>query len=157
MSAAQYAEFLNKLTVVQADKNKPWNYGALVTYGYQRYSIITNVDMTFTTDAPDRAQNWMQVAFGEAYSDWAALRPMTELEYEKACRGTGNPVPNEYAWGNTKEVVRTGYDGTDGSGTETALPTNANYSRLNNTPARVGIFAVPGATREACGAGYYGA
>ena len=36
-----------------------------------------------------------------AYADWAALRPMTELEYEKACRGPNNPVLGEYAWGNT--------------------------------------------------------
>lgn len=156
LSAAQYTDFLNKLTPTQANNNKPWNYGSLVTYGYQRYSIITNVDLTFSTDAPDRAQNWMQVAFGEAYSDWAALRPMTELEYEKACRGPANPVPNEYAWGTTYAVVRTGYAGVDGSGTETALPTNANYSLLNATPSRVGIFAASNSTRAASGASYYG-
>lgn len=34
-----------------------------------------------------------------AYLDWAALRPMTEMEYEKACRGPVAPVHNEFAWG----------------------------------------------------------
>lgn len=34
-----------------------------------------------------------------AYADWAGLRPMTELEYEKACRGSGEPVYQEYTWG----------------------------------------------------------
>ena len=33
------------------------------------------------------------------YAAWAGLRPMTELEYEKACRGPLRPVPDEYAWG----------------------------------------------------------
>ncbi|GHU85228.1 hypothetical protein FACS1894153_0060 [Bacteroidia bacterium] len=33
------------------------------------------------------------------YADFAGLRPMTEFEYEKACRGPASPVANEYAWG----------------------------------------------------------
>ena len=37
-----------------------------------------------------------------AYSAWTGLRPMTELEYEKACRGPLTPVPGEYAWGTAK-------------------------------------------------------
>jgi formylglycine-generating enzyme required for sulfatase activity len=36
-----------------------------------------------------------------AYADWAGLRPMSELEYEKATRGPNYPVYGEYAWGNT--------------------------------------------------------
>ena len=39
---------------------------------------------------------WLDAGF---YAAWAGLRPMTELEYEKACRGPLKPVPNEYAWG----------------------------------------------------------
>ena len=35
------------------------------------------------------------------YLDWAGLRPMTELEYEKICRGPSAPVAGEYAWGST--------------------------------------------------------
>lgn len=35
-----------------------------------------------------------------AYLKWAALRPMTEFEYEKACRGPVNVVPGEFAWGS---------------------------------------------------------
>ena len=33
-----------------------------------------------------------------AYLDWSGLRPMTDLEYEKACRGTATSVADEYAW-----------------------------------------------------------
>jgi formylglycine-generating enzyme required for sulfatase activity len=36
--------------------------------------------------------NWMD---GCAYVDWAGLRPMTELEFEKACRGDQAPLANE--------------------------------------------------------------
>jgi formylglycine-generating enzyme required for sulfatase activity len=46
------------------------------------------------------------------YLDWAALRPMTELEYEKACRGPVTPVQNEFAWG-TRDLQ--GYNATNGT------------------------------------------
>jgi formylglycine-generating enzyme required for sulfatase activity len=41
---------------------------------------------------------WQDVA---AYLDWSGLRPLSELEYEKVCRGPVTPVANEYAWGNS--------------------------------------------------------
>ncbi len=43
---------------------------------------------------------------GVFYAAWAGLRPMTELEYEKACRGPLKPVPGEYAWG-TNQIAGT--------------------------------------------------
>ncbi|MEM7109537.1 MAG: SUMF1/EgtB/PvdO family nonheme iron enzyme [Bacteroidota bacterium] len=33
-----------------------------------------------------------------AFTDWAGLRPYTELEYTKACRGPGKPVAREMPW-----------------------------------------------------------
>ena len=42
------------------------------------------------------------------YADWAAMRPMTELEFEKACRGTASEVANEYVWGSTS-ITHDGY------------------------------------------------
>ncbi|MDP6047129.1 MAG: hypothetical protein QGG25_16090 [Phycisphaerae bacterium] len=42
-----------------------------------------------------------------AWSAWTGLRPMTELEYEKACRGPLTPVPGEYAWGTARIVGKT--------------------------------------------------
>ena len=37
-----------------------------------------------------------------AFTAWAALRPMTELEFEKACRGTEPSKENEFAWGTSQ-------------------------------------------------------
>jgi hypothetical protein len=35
-----------------------------------------------------------------SYLDWSALRPMTEFEYERACRGNGGVLQGDYAWGS---------------------------------------------------------
>ena len=45
--------------------------------------------------------NWADVT---AYLDWAALRPLTELELEKAGKGSAMPDPNGYAWGSSPPV-----------------------------------------------------
>ncbi|MEG1763170.1 MAG: SUMF1/EgtB/PvdO family nonheme iron enzyme, partial [Bacteroidales bacterium] len=46
--------------------------------------------------------NWTDIA---AYLCWAGLRPLTELEYEKACRGATKALLKEFAWG-TKSMVK---------------------------------------------------
>jgi hypothetical protein len=43
-----------------------------------------------------------------AFLDWSGLRPMSELEYEKAARGPLASVYAEYAWGGTAIVGATG-------------------------------------------------
>ncbi len=111
-------------------------------------------------DGMDWACNYLTWAHALAYADWAGLRPMTELEFEKACRGPADPVPNEYAWGTATIVVQTGHTGgADGSGTEKALPANANCNGPDNKvggPVRAGIYATADSTRQASGASYWG-
>ena len=91
-----------------------------------------------------------------AFLDWAAIRPMTEFEYEKACRGNQNPVLGEFAWGstdfnNTYDVPNYG----------SASATN-NYAMLGNNTAgtnrlyRAGISATPTSNRLKAAATYYG-
>ena len=64
-----------------------------------------------------------------AYLDWAALRPMTELEYEKIARGSAEAiVPGEYAWGSTSITTETEIDGAPEDGTETVANVNANVN-----------------------------
>lgn len=55
-------------------------------------------------DGQDLAVNFVSVFDLLAYAEFAGLRPMTELEYEKACRGSREPVNNEYAWGSVTLV-----------------------------------------------------
>ncbi|MDE6439902.1 MAG: SUMF1/EgtB/PvdO family nonheme iron enzyme, partial [Bacteroidales bacterium] len=50
-------------------------------------------------DGQDLAVNFVSMYDLLAYADFAGLRPMTELEYEKACRGDRPVVTDEYAWG----------------------------------------------------------
>ncbi|MFN9916944.1 MAG: hypothetical protein ACK53L_30425, partial [Pirellulaceae bacterium] len=47
------------------------------------------------------AMNFISWADVTAYLDWSGLRPMSELEYEKAGRGPNAAVAGEYAWGST--------------------------------------------------------
>lgn len=92
-----------------------------------------------------------------SYLDWAGLRPMTELEYEKACRGNQTPVAGEFAWGSTSYTLLTGVT-SSGSSSEVPTPTNSNLSIAaldpSNTnvpvlynPIRVGAFATSSSTR----------
>ncbi len=69
----------------------------VINYGTGRY----NINSSFQAEVPDRACNRVLWHDGATYADWAGLRPMTELECEKACRGPVYPVTGEYAWGNT--------------------------------------------------------
>jgi formylglycine-generating enzyme required for sulfatase activity len=100
--------------------------------------------------------SWMD---GCAYVDWAGLRPMTELEFEKACRGDQTPVANEYAWGSTSITGATGISN-GGANNETFSNAGANCAYNNSGgvpgPLRVGAFAGGATTRDQAGATYYG-
>src|SRR5690606_38851134 len=40
---------------------------------------------------------------------------ITELEYEKACRGPGLPVENDFPWGTSSDVKRSRYYNNEGN------------------------------------------
>lgn len=137
----------------------------------------------FYTSAPNRAMNAISFADTTAFACFAGLRPLTELEYEKACRGPLPAVPGEFAWGSTRIGRIFHFDGADGSGTELPVPQqpgavcNCNFGTdiapfekefktvPDNPgwvgPVSVGIFErspeMEGVTeRERTGASYYG-
>jgi formylglycine-generating enzyme required for sulfatase activity len=169
LTSRQWCDFLNQLEPGQ----QPFHDTASF-FGMERHAI-TKMDGAFVTTAPTRPVNFMNFDAVMAFADWAGLRPMTELEYEKVCRGPNFPVPDELAWGSTNIVQITRFNGTDGSGTETALPTDANcsYNLQNGStnlrdqpiqgPVRVGIFLDtnpptaenPTISRQLTGASYY--
>lgn len=161
ISQGQYAEFLNTIPSL-AQSNRFLN-----NFNNTRNRVNSNGALPdiYWSDRPDRAQNFLSWADLAAYLDWAALRPNTEMEYEKAARGQGPAIPNEFAWGSTNIVQLTDLS-TPENGTETSLTPNANAAFNfafytggdgGSGPIRVGIFATAvTTTREQTGAGYYG-
>ncbi len=118
------------------------------------------------TDGKDIACNHLSWGDLTAYLDWSGLRPMTELEFEKACRGTIAPVPDEFPWGTTG-LASIAYTLSNSGATNEGIATNystqgnANYSGTDgpiNGPFRVGIFAANSSNtgRASAGASYYG-
>ncbi len=172
VTQGHYAAFLNTLTrAQQAARCTATNSGGYMSAArggsqtpQHRNTVHVAADpgaplpLVFATATPDYPCNWLSWVDVAAFTDWAGLRPMTELEYEKACRGLLKPVSDEYAWGGTELNVQTGHVGIVGSGGETALPPAANCSsdeRLDG-PARIGIYERDGAPRTATGASFWG-
>ena len=157
----QYVDFLNTLTPSQATARFPNQTG---NSGNTIDDTGTGGDLYVTT-TPERVCNYLDALDLLAFADWAALRPMSELEYEKGCRGKLAAVPNEYAWGNTS-IHNAFYTlANAGSATETvsnpsSSSGNINYSNTSITtePLRAGIFAgsFATATRVQAGSGYFG-
>jgi formylglycine-generating enzyme required for sulfatase activity len=154
ISQDQYASYLNTLTSVQGSAR-------YIVTATNRYTL-TSVWPTITATAGNRAMNYMSFDDFVAYLDWAALRPMSELEYEKACRGTAVAVPDEYAWGTTL-AVDANTPVTDGTATETvsdAIPAGAGIANYNNNsilgPLRNGFRGTGTTNRLQLGATYYG-
>ncbi len=156
-SQQQYVDFLNSLTSAQFSTAQITGVAAT----NQRLGISLS-GSTFSTTLPTVPVNYVTWNKQAAYLDWAGLRPMTELEFEKACRGTQFPVIDEYAWGTTNLTRLAGYTS---AGTVSETPDSANCnSNLNSfspngasTGAmRVGACAGASSTREKAGASFYG-
>ena len=104
------------------------------------------------------------------YLDWAALAGMTELQFEKICRGAGKSVVvNEFPYG--LGTSPTAYTAVTGSGTASELGTPAgtavlpsvNYLNAFNAansvttgPMRVGQSYTALTVRESASSAYYG-
>ena len=88
ISQGQYAAFLNTLTDAQAKvRYHADGHGPEI----KRSGAPSNY--TYTASAPEGHCVWLSWADGAAYAAWAGLRPMTELEYEKAAR-SGSDIRN---------------------------------------------------------------
>jgi formylglycine-generating enzyme required for sulfatase activity len=156
----QYVDFLNTLTQTQATARK-------YTGSIFRHAITGTAVGSYATTNPNVACNFLGWADGAAYADWSGLRPMTELEFEKACRGPQAAVVGEYAWG-TATVASSAYTlsnaGASNEGIATNYSTTAGNAMYFTTegmidgPVRVGIFAANGSNsgRVSSGASYWG-
>ena len=155
MTQQQYVDLLNTLTPAQSSNR--YDRANAGRFGYTIYET----DGVYSTDHPDRACGFLSPADSYAYADWAGLRPMTELEFEKICRGSGNPAVNlEFAWGTTYSRNATGVTGTERDRDYlTSIGANSYYLDENSPPQfplNAGIFADAGKSREMSGAAYYG-
>jgi formylglycine-generating enzyme required for sulfatase activity len=94
-----------------------------------------------------------------AFADWAGLRPITELEYEKASRGHLWPLTNERAWGNTMQTNATVLTNPFRNN-EIASNIGANICFGSAAgiqgPMRSGTFAGSATNRQQSGGSYYG-
>ena len=166
-SQDQWIGFFNSLTPAQkVDLDVTGPEGKNSDDEFIRNAISWPDAGSATTTLPNVPLNYVRNEFLLAYLDWAALRPMTELEYEKACRGTLGSIVGGFAWGNTNihaspyTVINEGEPNEiisdPGSGTG-----NANYIETNGLtsgPKRCGIFPASAIlnNRQETGATYYG-
>ncbi|MEM1215411.1 MAG: SUMF1/EgtB/PvdO family nonheme iron enzyme, partial [Bacteroidota bacterium] len=106
LSQQEYCDFLNTLTPEQQlsrDITGTTEFDRPIS-DYR--NAIIRVDGIFSTSRPDRPCNFISWLDGQAYADWAGLRHMTELEFEKACRGDEKAVYREYVWGVNEIQIR---------------------------------------------------
>jgi formylglycine-generating enzyme required for sulfatase activity len=163
----QYRNYVRIRMAANDDANLPFPQPA--TYGnsvkgmdsWSREENAGNVACNFLT--------WNDVL---AYADWAGMRPFTELEYEKACRGPKAYKFADYAWGTGYTAyiskLQSGWfiheDSTDEA---TAIPMAESLNSFLDGPnaietgkepwvMRVGAFARDSTWRGQAGATYYG-
>ncbi len=183
----QYVEFLNTLTFDQQQTRTQTDLSQITTPTYVMSNTTTvsnrngiksdgnstaNQPHTFycdlnnnntpneATDGQNIACNYLMIKDLFAYFDWAGMRPMNALEYEKACRGTNYPIPNERA--NGTNLVPTGVTGLNNPGANNEVPSNTagagGFANIDvGTPVRVGCFATATTNRVQSGATFYGA
>lgn len=155
----QYVDFLNMLTYAQqtlrTERAPNLPAGTLVmmgaTFPQDRNSIRiqTPGSLLFSTpavygcdldgngvfnDGKNIGCNYLSWADGAAYVDWAGLRPMSELEFEKACRGAEkNYAWDERAYGD-RTIAHLGAVNNSGYENETyVIYTNSQHNSWNLT------------------------
>ena len=151
VSQGQYADFLNMLSAADATSRFP-NLSA------NRNTVIYNSGLAYgsrySATSPNRAMNQTMWDDLRAYLSWAALRPLTEMEFEKAARG-GGTTAKIYPWGDAapSTTVYT-FDGASFS------KFYANYNNTSTGPSNVGHYlsgdVTPARSSAETGASVYG-
>lgn len=162
---SDYLDFLNLITEPQAATLRSLNPNFLGTG-----AAITGTHPNFVNSQPWRAAELATAAtpsfsgFQEyfAYTDWAGLRPFTEMEYEKASRGPVLPQARDYPWGLSSRHIVNWFADT-GTPKESATLPSANLiaagrylSIFPAAPLRNGAMSTPTSDQFQAGASYYG-
>ncbi len=153
ITQGQWVDFLNTLSSDQANR--------FSTYNASRVNYAGSWP-NFTTLYPHRAAGFISWQDILAFLDWSTLRPMTETEYEKICRGPNYPVSAEYAWGTNliQDVTSISNDGTATESNANNPPVGSGIANYGGSgilgPMRNGFAATPTTNRVESGATYYG-
>lgn len=110
-------------------------------------------------DGESLAMGLIAWSSGAAYLDWSGLRPMTELEFEKACRGPKEFVQSEFAWGedaSSIQIINSLVDAGKPTEAPSSPSSNANLLAKIIGPVRVGSFASSSSTRVDSGSSFWG-
>jgi len=174
LNEGQWQEFFNSLPSAEARANRDITNAAhknTDSVKARNTLACSGLTLVCTSNRSNRALNYISWNDLVAFLDWAALRPMTELEYEKMSRGPLLPVSGEFAWGATSLTGVSALSDGDEDGSETVLTTGANVhfndivlsggDSVNGVeyaqgPLRNGIFANSSSNRMLAGSGYYG-
>ena len=146
VTQGQYVDFLNMQTrsrqaqlcsAVTEGRYMFWNDSMTSPQNWNNIHVADEtadpMPRVYYTPTPYLLCNWIGWDDAIRYSEWAGLRPMTELEYEKACRGPLDPVNEEFAWGDTEYAVMYHSGNRESTGLETATGSGratAGWSRL---------------------------
>ncbi len=99
VTQGEYAAFLNTL-----DDHQTASRSIHGGRGYADFrGSIAPRDGRYEAARPRRPANFVSWDDGAAFADWAGLRPLTDLEFFKACRGPGRPIPHEFPWGTASK------------------------------------------------------
>ena len=150
-----FGPFRNRIVIRHS--GSPPNLPAVFALDRQGNSVFNEPD-----DGGGRAASYLTWNDVAAYLDWAGLRPMTELEFEKACRGPESPLGGEFAWG-TASVVDANTLVMDGTSMESVSEVSTSTAGLASHgylgpsgPLRSGFGGSDSSSRLQLGAGYYG-
>jgi len=145
--------FRNGVVIEETSSQGPFKFG----HDANGNGIFNEAD-----DGQNRAMNFISWDALCAYLDWSGLRPMTELEFEKACRGPLYPVKREFAFGSNL-VTDANTIINDGEANESVKDSIQKGSGLASHgytgpkgPLRTGFGANQNSNRLEAGASYWG-
>ena len=174
ITEGQWVEFFNSLPSNEARQNRDLtntSHKNSDAVKYRNTVVCSGSPIVCSSYRLHRSVNYLTWMDFVAFLDWAALRPMSELEFEKASRGPVLPVSGEFVWGNTNIESALAISLGDENGEEiiTTMTANAHYGDITLTggdtdsgiehkkgPLRSGIFAQHSSSRERAGSSYYG-
>lgn len=188
ISQEQYASFLNSLTYIQqfarscnpgspvgsnaiANTTNPSRNGIKIRTssvsstvpGVYGCDLNSNGVFNEAADGQNIACNWLSWTDLTAYLDWAALRPMSEFEFEKVCRGAAPiSLSGEFAW-STVSLIQAISSSLNNAGQASETSTASGNglcayggSSTANGPLRCGFAASSATNRMQAGASWFG-